>query len=207
MLYRPVMRVARWLGFFAALAAGCAHEVIELDPPSAPLPALESRLPFTVTVRTGSFDASRLSPDGVALHFADRLRASGLVDGVIHPAPHDLSPLWAIELTARDGGSEPDANFWKSALAHALPPALPFVYLENDYALELSALLIRRRELVATYRARTSVRHRYQLYADRSAMEREALASLARRAAQQILAQIAADAERLRAEDLVQTGR
>jgi hypothetical protein len=201
------MRLVSSVVLAGFLAGACSHEVIGLEAPgAAPLPPA-SRLELTVTVRAGSFDASRLSPEGVALHFADGLRAEGLFAGVIHPAPADLEPIWEIELSARDTGSEPDSNFWKSMLGHALPPALLFVELENDYELELTALLLRRRELVATYRAHSAIRHRYQVYADRAAMEREALASLAQRATQQILGQIADDLERLRGEDQLRTGR
>jgi hypothetical protein len=193
------MRLALCLAL--VLASGCAHEVIDLGTPPPPLPGGGARLELTVTVVPGSFEASRLSPEGLTQHFADQLRTAGLFAGVIQPAPAGLEPLWEIQLSARDGGSEPDANFWKSLVGNALPPLLFFVHLENDYQLDLTALLLRQREIVGTYTAHAAIRHRYQAYADHVAMENEALASLARRTAQQIVVEIASDRERLRAED------
>jgi hypothetical protein len=196
------MRIAPFPALaWLALSSACAHQVIELGDPPAPIVAPAAPLGFTVTVGAGSFDASRLSPEGVALHFADGLRAARLFAGVIHPAPRGFDPVWEIELSARDGGHEPDSNFWKALVGNALPPLLLFVHLENDYELELTALLLHRREIVSTYRARSAIRHRYQAYADRAAMEREALASLARRTSQAIQAELAADLERLRLAD------
>ena len=106
---------------------------------------------------------------------------------------------WELQLGAVDGGSEPDSNFYKAALAAALLPAAFFIWLENDYTLELEALLLHERELVATYRAQTTIRHRYQLNANRRAMQAEGLEQLARSATLGLLAEIAADVGRIAA--------
>ena len=154
-------------------------------------------LPVTFAVRPGSFARSRLRPSGIVSHFAAGLREAALVQGVLFPVPEGVTPRFAIELSAADGGSEPDSNFWLAALAYGLFPAAPFVYLQNDYSLELQALVVREREIVATYRATAQLRNRYQINANKAAMEAEGLDLLARRCTRQLLAQMSADRAQL----------
>ena len=189
------------------LVSACAWEVIDLSEPTPALSTGGERLDFTVAVVPGSFDASRLLADGVTEHFARELRDAELFQAVMHPVPQGARPIWQIELAARDEAREPDQNFWKSFAASALPPVALFVHFENDFSLELRALLLRNRELVATYVGRGSIRHRYQTYADRQGMEAQALDRLARRATAEIIAGVVADAGRLRAEDRARAGQ
>lgn len=191
------------MGLLVLLAPllGCAHEVIEISAPEPLVSAAAVPLALTVAVREGSFERSRLNPEGVMRYFADELREAHVFQGVIHPVPAGISPAWELELAAVDGGSEPDSNFYKAALASALLPLAFFIWLENDYTLELEVLLLRERELVATYRAETTIRHRYQLNANRRAMRAEGLEQLARSATLGLLAEIAADAERIEARN------
>jgi len=179
------------------LLAGCAHEVIELGAPEPPLVAPAVPLPLTVAVRDGSFERSHLNPSGIMLHFARELREARVFQGVMYPVPPDITPRWEIELAASDGGYEPNSNFYKSALANFLFPLAFFIWLQNDYTLELEALLLRDRELITSYRSEVTIRHRYQLRADRVQMQAEGLEKLAGRATRQILAAMAADTGRI----------
>ncbi len=187
---------------FALLAlCGCAYQVIPLgDEPPAITPP-EAPLSLTVAVREGSFDNSQLNPNGILDFFAEELREARLFEGVMYPIPPGVHATWELEIAASDSGVEPDSNFWKSFLAYALPPLSLGIYLQNDYTLELQALLLRDRHLVETYRSRATIRHRYQTNAPRAKMQAEALDLLARRATRQILAEVAADADRLAREN------
>ncbi len=190
--------VAGRVGLIALLVlAGCAHEVIEVDAEAPPIATPSVPLPLTVAVREGSFERSHLNPGGIMTHFADELRASRVFQGVMYPVPRGAEPRWEIQLAAVDGGSEPDSNFYKSAVATALFPLAFFIWLENDYTLELEALLLRDRELVASYSAAATIRHRYQLQANRAEMQAEGLETLARGVTREILAAIAADSARI----------
>lgn len=64
------------------------------------------------------------------------------------PVPDGARPLWELQLLARDSGSEPDANRWKAFAASFFPPAGPFLWLEDEYTLELDVWLVRDREIV-----------------------------------------------------------
>ena len=120
------------VGLVALLVlAGCAHEVIEVDAEAPPIATPSVPLPLTVAVREGSFERSHLNPGGVMTHFADELRASRVFQGVMYPVPRGAEPRWEIQLAAVDGGSEPDSNFYKSAVASALFPLACFIWLEN----------------------------------------------------------------------------
>ncbi|MFQ5513108.1 MAG: hypothetical protein ACE5FG_01625 [Myxococcota bacterium] len=182
----------------ALLALGCSHEVIRLgeDPPAV-APRLDHPIGLTVAVRAGSFDKARVKPEGIVELFARKIRKERLFQGVIHPIPPGTNPLWELELSGHDQAYEPGANFWKAALVAALPPLAFFVWSTNDYTLDLEALLLRRRELVRSYRTRVQIRHRYQRYADRAKMEIEGVESVVYAAADRLLAEIARDAEAL----------
>jgi len=184
---------ALWLVASLAVWVACSHEVIPITkvPPLA-VPAATT-IPLTVAVGEGSFERSRLNGEGVVLLFAEELRESGIFAGVMHPVPPGASPRWEIELLAADSGVEPDSNFWKSAIASGLPPFAFFIWLQNDYTLELEALLLDRRELVRSYRGRASIRHRYQQYANRAEVEAEGVELLVRSATRLILDALARD--------------
>ncbi len=196
-------RIARILGslLLATSLGGCAYQVIPMSetPPAFAPP--ETPLYLTIAVREGSFEKSALNPNGILEYFANELRDARLFQGVIHPTPPDVTPIWELEIAASDGGIEPNSNFWKGFVSNVLPPLLFVTYLQNDYTLELQALLLRNRELVETYRAESVIRHRYQAYANKQQMQAEALDLLARRATREILGKIAADAARLRREN------
>ena len=179
----PVLRLLACLALFV----GCAHEVIPIPEilPRVTPPA--TRLALTIAVGEGSFERSRLNGEGVVLLFAEELRESGIFAGVMYPVPPGATPRWEIELLASDSGVEPDSNFWKSALASALPPLAFFIWLQNDYTLELEALLLDRRELVRSYIGSASIRYRYQRYANRAEVEAEGLEVLVRSATRVIL--------------------
>jgi hypothetical protein len=155
-------------------------------------------VPLTVAVVLGAFDQSRLEGPGVVERFARALREAAIFEGVMFPVPEGAAPTWELQLAASDSAFEPDANFWKAALAAAVLPLAFAVHLESDYTLELEALLVRRRELLATYTATARIRHRYQLQADRVAMNAEGFEVAVAGATRQILVSLARDAERLR---------
>jgi hypothetical protein len=114
--------------------------------------------------------------------------------------PEGAEPTWELQLAGADSAFEPDSNFWKSALASALFPLAFAVHLENDYTLELEALLVQRREVRVTYTGSARIRHRYQPYADRVAMNAEGFELAVEGATRAILAAFARDAQRLRQE-------
>ena len=74
------------------------------------------------------------------------------------------------------------------------------IKLENDYTLELEALLLRRREVVGTYTGKARIRHRYNRYANRAEVNAAGVEAAVRRATRGVLAGLAADAERIRGE-------
>ncbi len=132
-------------------------------------------LAVTVSVREGSFDRSHLSPRGVLLAFAEELASARVFADVRQWSP-DASPVWELELAASDYG-EPDA-----------------------YALELQAVLLRNRLLVATYFTKQATRQAAGQGTQLS-IGPEQLAELGQRAIQDLVRQLAADTERLRKEE------
>jgi hypothetical protein len=179
------------------LLAGCAREVLlvspdagSLDPPSIPVP-------LTVSILPGSFEKSRLRPEGVLERFADALRDARLFEGVLYPVPSGVTTRWEIELLAGDEAFEPDSNFWKSALAAALFPTAVFVKLENDYALRLEALLLQDRVVVGSYLGEARIRHRYGPYANRQAADAEGVEVAVSTATRLALGALAADLDRI----------
>ncbi len=80
-----------------------------------------------------------------------------------------------------------------------LPPLAFFIWLQNDYMLELEALLIRDRELVATYVGRAPILNRYQIRAPSVKLDAEARELAVRGATQEILSALSEDVPELRA--------
>jgi hypothetical protein len=191
---RPLARVLL-LAF-----AGCSHQVAWLGDAPGDVPELELPVPLTVAVVLGSFDESRLEGAGVVERFARALRDAEMFQGVMFPVPAGAAPTWELQLAGNDSAVEPDSNFWKGALAAALFPLAFAVHLENDYTLELEALLLRRREVLASYTATARIRHSYQYYANRIEMSAAGFELAVTGASREILAALARDAERLRRE-------
>ena len=98
---------------------------------------------------------------------------------------------------AVDAATEPDSNFWKSALAAALLPAAFFVKFENDYALRLEALLLQDRVIVGSYLGEARIRHRYGPYANRREADAEGVEVAVGTATRLALAALAADLDRI----------
>ena len=132
-------------------------------------------LAVAVTVREGSFDRSHLSPKGVLVAFVEELDSAHVFTGVRQWSP-EASPVWELELAASDYG-EPDA-----------------------YALELQAVLLRNRLLVATYFTKQAIRQAAGQGTQLN-IAPEQLAELGQRAIQDLVRQLAADTERLRTEE------
>ena len=179
------------------LWTGCAHEVVRLNPEMLRVETPAAPIPLTVAVVSGSFDKTRLHPQGIVEYFVRELRAAKLFEGVLYPIPPGENPIWQIELAGSDSAVEPNSNFWRSALVTALPPLAAVFSLQNDYTLNLEALLLQRRKLVRDYQARATIRHRYQYYADRTKMEAEGVEVVVGAATSKILNAIAQDTPRL----------
>ncbi len=185
------------LAVIAALSAGCGHQAIWLGSAPAAVPTSEHPAPLTVALRAGGFERSRLEAAGVLERFESALRGSGLFQAIMYPIPAGADPTWEIELSASDSAAEPDSNFWKSALASALPPLAAFVTLENDYTLRLEALLVRDRVLVKSYVGEAPIRNLYGPYANRAQVSLEGIELAVGGASRLILAAIAADLDDL----------
>ncbi len=150
------------------------------SPPGPAEPPIEppaQPLGVTVSVREGSFDRSHLSPRGVLLAFEEELESARVFAAVLQWSP-DASPVWELELAASDYG-EPDA-----------------------YALELQAVLLRNRLLVATYFTKQAIRQATGQGTQLN-IGPEQLAALGQRAIHELVRQLAADTDRLREEERV----
>ena len=185
------------LAVVAALCAGCSHQAIWLGGEPVEVSAPGQPAPLTVALRAGGFERSRLEPAGVLDRFEGALRGSGLFQSIMYPIPAGADPTWEIELSASDSATEPNSNFWKSALASALPPVALFVKLENDYTLRLEALLVRDRVLVKSYGGEAPTRNRYGPYANLAEVSLEGVELAVDGASRQILAALAADLDGL----------
>lgn len=185
--------------------AACAHDVSWLaDEPQGLAPPRQP-IGLTIAVDVQSFEAKRLAERPFVERFAQSLREARLFQGVIHPIPDGFEPRWEIKLLVRDELIDPDSNFWKSALATAFLPLRFFLYQQEDYIVDVEALVTWRKEVVGSYTARGSVRHRFQAYDPRK--ELAAAELIVERTTQDLLAQIGADAERIDAEDRTRAGR
>ena len=92
---------------------------------------------------------------------------------MIHPVANDESHVWEVELAASDYG------------------------IEDGYTLELQALLLRERHILATYFTTQSVKQPPGSGRELT-VGPEQLAVLAQRATRDLLVQIAQDADRIR---------
>lgn len=175
---------------------GCGHEALWLGPEPGPVTPVGHPAPLIVALRPGGFEASRLESEGVVRRFEAALRDARLFQAILFPVPPGVDPTWEIELSASDTASEPDSNFWKSALA-TLPPVAPFVKLESDYTLRLEALLVRNRVVVGSYVGEAPIRYRWGPYANRAMASLEGMELAVGGASRAILSAIAADLDRL----------
>jgi hypothetical protein len=188
--------------------AGCSHEVLWTGEPRPDLIAPAEPIPMTVAVELRSFETSGRGVDGRALttRFAERLRDAALFQAVMFPVPPGERPLWEIALLVKDARHEPNGNFWKGALVAAVLPLAPLVHMEEEYTLEVEALLTRRAEVVRSYSARGAVRERYQYYSDERERRLAALETVLDGVHRHLLAQIAADARQIAALDRARSG-
>ena len=177
----------------------CAHDVVWLaDEPTPWIPPREP-VGLAIAVSVQSFEAKRLVEKPYVDRFATALRESELFRGVIYPIPEGFEPLWELKLLVRDELYDPNSNLWKSALATMLLPLRFVLYQQEDYTVHVEALITRRDQVIGSYPADAPVRHRFQAYDLRK--ELEAAELIVRRSTDQILGAIAADADRLNAED------
>ena len=199
-----------------SLATGCAHHTVFVE--DGVEIALDAKthdggsptrdpLPLTVAVAVRSFEAERLREPVFVQRLSARLRDASVFQGVMYPIPPGVEPIWELQLLVKDGGAEPDSNFWKGAIATALPPAAFFVWFQNDYRLETQALLVRNREVVRSYETRGVIRHRYQQYADKSAISSQGLDALFESLSRDLVQKLRADADTIQREDRARAGR
>jgi hypothetical protein len=179
-----------WLIALACAVSACAGSAGApgRPPASAPAPVIDSArieitppaepLPVGAAVRAGSFARSKLNPAGVLYELESVLTDAKIFRSVVEGAYQsagDLGPdVWEIELAASDYGAE------------------------NAYTLELQILLLRDRKVIETYRTEQSARQREGVTAQLTIGPPE-LAELAERGVRELVRQLAADVDRLRA--------
>ena len=201
-------RTVAWLAILPCLVAACAHEVVWLGSDAGPpvLPPVQ-RIPVTLAITMQSFEAQRIDEAAVIDRFAKQIAETELFQAVMYPIPPGVSPRWELRLLVKDSAAEPDANYWRAAIANFLLPAAFFIYMESEYTLEIEALLTQRGELVATYRSTGPIRYRYQDNADLFAMEREGLELIFERTSAEIIDALVRDAELIERADRESTRR
>jgi len=194
------------VALLACLLSACAHDVIPLDTDPVPTLVPPSRpLGITPGLELASFEVKRLAEEPFAERFTRALKDSQLFVGVIYPIPDDYDPLWKVRLQVRDELYDPNSNFWKSALANAFLPFRFVLYQQEDYTLVLEASITRKDDVIGTYSAKASVRHRFQTYDLNK--ELQAAELLINRASAEVLAAIANDLKRIDQEDRARAGR
>jgi hypothetical protein len=197
------------VGLLALLcfAPSCAYEVIWLGDEPASFVAPDPPLFWTPAVKVQSFEAKYVTEAGFVERFARELRGANLFVSVLYPIPAEVDPEWEMRLLVKETFVDPASNLWKAVLNGVFPPARFVVYAEEEYTLDVEALLTRRDELIGTYKARGPVRYRYQSYAPEQEREAQALDLILARTSAEICRQIADDAQRLVAEDAARIGR
>ncbi len=168
--------------------------------------APEQPIPLTIAVELRAFEAKGLDGRALTTRFAEQLRRSELFQAVMYPIPPGERPLWELELLVKDTRHDPDSNFWKGALVGALFPFAAVVHMEEDYTLEMEALLTRRAEIVRSYAAQGTIHERYQYYSDERERRLLALETVVDGVIRQLLALIAADAANISALDRARSG-
>lgn len=136
------------------------------DPPPAAVIAPEVPLPLTIAVTVRSFEARRLDEKGVVDRVAGALKQSRMFQAVMYPVPEGASPLWELQILARDALEAPESNVRKAFLAEFFLPLAFFTWLETEYRFEFEALLVRRQEIVRSYASQARILNRYQVRAN-----------------------------------------
>jgi hypothetical protein len=187
--------------------ASCAYQVNWLGDEPKPFAAPNPPLGWTIAVGVQSFNAKYVLEPGVTQRFVKELRGARLFESVLYPIPDGLDPVWEMRLLVRETFVDPSSNFWKAVLNGIFPPARFFVYAQEEYTLDIEALVTRRDVVIGTYSARGPIQYRYQSYAPEQKREAEGVELILARTSQEIFRQIAADASRLDAEDRARAGR
>jgi hypothetical protein len=188
-------------------AASCAYEVTWLGEEPRPFAAPTPPLGWTIAVGVQSFEAKYVLEPGVTERFVKELRGAQLFQSVLYPVPAGLDPVWEMRLLVRETFVDPSSNFWKAVLNGIFFPARFVVYSNEEYGLDIEAIVTRRDEVIGTYAARGPIRYRYQAYSPELKREAEGVDLILRNTTQAIFRQIAADAARLDAEDRARAGR
>ena len=193
----PLFAIA--LALCAAIATGCAHEVVWLGDEPAPVAQPDVPVDLTVAVVPRSFEAEGLTERGFVERFVQELRQAGLFQGVMFPVPGGARPMWELQLLVRDELVPSPGNFWREFWANVISPAGFFIWLETTYALEFEALLTRNGEIVRSYQTRGEILNRYQTRADQVALQRDALELVVGHTVAETLARMHADLGEIRA--------
>jgi hypothetical protein len=191
----------------ACSAASCAYEVTWLGEEPKPFTAPRPPLGWTIAVSVQSFDAKYVLEPGVTQRFVKELRGAQLFQSVLYPIPAGLDPVWEMRLLVRETFVDPASNFWKAVLNGIIFPLRFVLYSNEEYTLDIEALVTRRDELIGTYTAHAPIRYRYQAYAPEQEREAQGVELILNRATQQIFRAIAIDAARLDAEDRARAGK
>ena len=203
--YRAHLALA--LMVLVCASASCAYEVAWLGAEPKPFVAPSPPLGWTIAVGVQSFEAKYVLEAGVAERFVKELRGARLFQSVLYPIPDGLDPVWEMRLLVRESFVDPPSNFWKAVLNGIFFPARFIVYSDEEYTLDVEAILTRRDEVIGTYSARGPIRYRYQAYAPELEREAKGVDLILTRTTGEIFRQIAADAARLDAEDSARAGR
>jgi hypothetical protein len=177
--------------------AGCASQVQLLSGETSAVAAPAAPLPMTVAIGVRAFEATGIKERGLSDRFASALRDAKLFQAVMYPIPAGANPRWELQLLVRDSATEPNSNFWKSAVASAFLPAAFVIWLESEYMLSMEVLFLQRSEILASYTAESQVRYRWQLNANKLELAAEGAESVIQHTVRQILAQLVASAPQL----------
>lgn len=158
----------------SGLLAGCGPAKSPLAFPEVPIEVVAPGTPLDapIFVRQGPFQRSKANPEGVLFRFRKELAAAKVFSAVLDAPGADEQTVWELRVGAADYG-EPDA-----------------------YTFELQGALVRSRELIASYGSKQSVRGKPGTQLQINAAD---LGKLVERAIRDVVRQIAADSEKLRA--------
>jgi hypothetical protein len=162
------------VAFLGSLVAGCGPAKSPLAFPQAPIDIVAPAKPLDapIYVRQGPFQRSKANPEGVLFRFRKELAAANIFSAVLDAPGADEQTTWEIRVGAADYG-EVDA-----------------------YTFELQGALVRSRELVASYGSKQSVKGQPGTQLTITGAD---LGKLVERAIRDMVRQIAADSEKLRA--------
>jgi len=174
---RPARRTSRILALALLpwLVARCATPAAPPVIPTTPIEIVSpsTPLPAPIFVRKGAFVRTRANAEGVLFRLRKELESARVFTAVLDAPAPEGQPAFELRLAAADYG-ELDA-----------------------YTFELQGALVREREVIASYVTKQSVKGRAGAQLTIGPSELGQLAELAIR---DLVRQIAADTERLRAE-------